>query len=150
MLRRLLTLIGAVVLSTVAQAGDGLTVGAHLRSWHSQPGYNNDNPGLYVRTAGGWTAGAYCNSLSRSERKPTAPDCRATTYVGRTWSMPLADGVEASLLVGAATGYQRGRITPVLAPSLRIGGDLAARITVIPPPNAKHAGVVHLTAEWRL
>jgi hypothetical protein len=140
MLRRLLTLIGAVVLSTVAQAGDtGITVGAHLRSWHSQPGYNNDNPGLYIRSADGWTAGTYRNS----ER-------RQSTYAGRTLSTHLGSHVEASLTLGAITGYRRAEVLPLVVPSLRIGSDIGLRIAYLPPIEKTGSHVVHIAAEWRL
>lgn len=70
-----------------APAGQGLTVGAHLVSWHSQPGYNGHNPGLYLRDADGWTVGAYRNSLSgrATQECPAAstpPSSGQTKHVG--------------------------------------------------------------------
>lgn len=60
--------------------GSGLTIGAHLGSWHSRPGYNNINPGLYVRDADGWTVGGYRNSLSHE----ASTDCSAAAMQAKT------------------------------------------------------------------
>lgn len=40
-------------------------IGLHLVSWHDEPGYNNTNPGVYVKSECGLTAGVYKNSFSR-------------------------------------------------------------------------------------
>ena len=91
------------------------TIGVHLVSWHSNPdacrGYingpcNNTNPGLYVRTSGGWVAGGYYNSVERP-----------TVYVGRSWT--LAERGRASLDVAAlaATGYPAAPVIPLVTPT---------------------------------
>src|SRR5438045_253932 len=50
-----------------APPAEAVTVGLHLASVHlPKRDFNNTNPGLYVRTDGGWTAGAYRNSLNRT------------------------------------------------------------------------------------
>lgn len=40
-------------------------IGLHMASWHSEPGYTGFNPGLYIRTECGITAGALRNSKGR-------------------------------------------------------------------------------------
>jgi hypothetical protein len=138
-IRAIVTLIGALVLSAAAQAGDGITVGAHIASWHSEPGYNNTNLGAYLRTADGWTVGTYFNS----QRKQSA-------YAGRTFSTQLADQVEASVTVGAITGYKLAPVLPLLVPSLRIGGDVGLRLAYLPPIEKQGTHVAHVSVEWSL
>lgn len=144
------TLAAGVLVAEQAQA-QGLTVGAHLASWHSEPGYNDRNPGLYARTAEGWTAGAYCNSESRSPLFPTAPACRVSAYAGRTWGRAIAPGLSADLTAGLITGYERAGVLPMVVPSLRIGtADLALRLAAIPRIDPKRGShVVHVMVEGR-
>ena len=126
-----------------AEAGEGsLTIGAHLGSWHSEPGFINLNPCLYLRTAAGWTAGGYRNSVRRN-----------SAYAGWTGGLDLADGLRAELTLGAITGYPAAPVLPLAAPSLRIGPSTgpALRLTVLPKVHPKQgAHVAHLSAEWRL
>lgn len=130
-----------------AEAGEGsLTIGAHLGSWHSEPGYNNTNPGLYLRTAVGWTVGGYRNSVRRN-----------STYAGWTGGVEITTSLRAELTLGAITGYPAAAVLPLAAPSLRIGAGNhtsagpALRLTVLPKVHPKQgAHVAHLSAEWRL
>lgn len=39
-------------------------VGLHIGSWHSEPGYNNSNPGFNAQWKNGLMAGFYENSES--------------------------------------------------------------------------------------
>ena len=55
---------------------EGLVIGLHVVSLHSSPGLNNTNPGVYVKTQAGYTAGTYFNS----ER-------RQSFYLGRTFNV---------------------------------------------------------------
>lgn len=137
--RRIGAALGAALAFCCAPA-EAQTIGLHLASWHSEPGYNNANPGLYLRTAGGWTAGGYRNSVRRN-----------STYAGWTGGVELATGLRAELTLGAITGYPAAAVLPLVAPSLRIGGDTgpALRLTVLPKVHAKQgAHVAHLSTEW--
>jgi hypothetical protein len=117
----------------------GMTVGAHLATAHlgdhgaPREGWQNVNPGLYVRLANGITAGAYWNS----ERRTSA-------YAG--WTLATSDDRWA-LTVGAVTGY--GGVKPLLAPSVRIGltKAVSVRLTLLAAPKASPA--IHVSAERR-
>lgn len=137
-------LLGCLIAAGVTMCADARaqTIGAHLGSWHSEPGYNNANPGLYLRTAGGWTAGFYRNS-----------EWRTSAYAGWTASTEVAGPVRAELTLGLITGYRAAPVLPLLAPSLRIGGDTgpALRLTLLPKVHPKQgAHVAHLSTEWSL
>lgn len=128
--------IGALVLATPVKAE---TIGAHVGSWHSEPGFNNVNPGAYYRDDSGATIGAYRNSIRR-----------VSTYAGWTWSKPITQGVQASVTAGVITGYDGG-VMPMAIPSLRVevGEHLAVRTIVIPKIDPKQGThVVHLAVEW--
>ena len=133
---RLLALVFAVLLVMAASGAQAQTVGLHLGSWHSAPGFNNVNPGLYLRTADGWTLGAYRNSY------------RVTTaYAGRTWET-AGDGLRVSVTAGLATGYAHPWL---VAPSASIPlGPVRARIVVIPGIGQGQASAAHLTVETTL
>jgi hypothetical protein len=137
------TLLALTTLSSCAPAhAEGLTIGAHLGSWHSQPGFNNANPGLFVRAKSGLTAGVYRNSIRRT-----------STYVGYTASWAITPRVDASVTVGAITGYTVAPVMPMVVPSLRVGltEQLSARVIYIPRVHEKQgADVLHLALEWSL
>ena len=116
------------------------TIGLHLGSKHEAQGMNNVNPGVYVRDARGWTAGAYLNSV-----------CRASLYVGRTWESPQWHGLSAAVTVGAVTGYERS-VTALLVPSVAYSGAIGTvRLGIVPrPPVAGGQGALHLMVERAL
>lgn len=143
------------------------TMGVHLYSVHApaKDYQNNENPGLYIRTAEGWTAGVYRNTLRRT-----------SVYAGYT-----VDYAPFSLTVGAISGYQRkyervvagpngecdngtgfryctqqtgatrGAITLLLAPSVALPPVLGAvpRVSYV-PGLAGAANVFHLSLERKL
>jgi len=153
-------LLTLLLLSTAAHAD---TLGVHAVSWHDQPGYNNRNPGVYYATDDGIVIGAYRNS-QRSN----------TVYAGKILERNLTENVAVSVTLGLATGYctytkrseavlstnkrilgyrdvieRRERVvTPLIAPSIRLGGDYAVRITAIPSTRWT-AGVIHASLEVR-
>ena len=133
---RLLALVFAVLLVMAASGAQAQTLGLHLGSWHSAPGFNNLNPGLYLRTADGWTLGAYRNSY------------RVTTaYAGRTWET-AGDGLRVSVTAGLATGYAHPWL---VAPSASIPlGPVRARVVVIPGVGQGQASAAHVTVETAL
>lgn len=124
----------ATLLTTAATAG---TVGLHLGSWHDVDGYNNTNPGAYVRTDAGLTLGTYRNSIR--ER---------SNYAGYTWTAARTSGAQLDLSLVAITGYAQHAI-PALIPSVRIGQH--TRIAVIPAisaPMVQSPLTVHLMVEF--
>lgn len=113
----------------------GFTIGMHLLTLHSAPGYESQNLGIYGRhAASGITAGLYRNS-----------EGRASVYLGQTFE--TADR-RFALTVGAVGGYRERAAAPLVVPSMRIGGDaLAARLSVIPKPPGADAWGLHLSIE---
>lgn len=110
------------------------TVGIHAVSWHEKDGMNNVNPGIYGRWDNGFTAGTYYNS----ER-------RQTFYAGWTF----ADSSDTfAVTVGAATGYMRASVVPILVPSVRLPmtDRFSLRVSVAP---VKDAAAIHLSFEGR-
>jgi hypothetical protein len=107
------------------------TYGLHLASYHTAPGNNNVNPGLYVRTDGALSVqtGAYYNSLRRS----TVYGMANATYHAVTVSL------------GAATGY-RSDVVPMLAVSYRADHW---RLSYVPKFGTLNKGhVLHLSYEF--
>lgn len=115
---------------------NGLVIGVHLLSAHSQAGMNNENPGLYVRAQSGLTAGFYRNSLERQ-----------TSYAG--WTFETENKVLALSVVGAS-GYRPGvQVIPMLSAHIPLATDLAARVGYVPkPPGLQGSHVLHLMVEW--
>lgn len=119
-----------------------LILGLHLFSIHAPalPEQNNVNLGAYVRHESGFTAGIYRNTLDRT-----------SVYAGYTIGDRLA------LTVGAVTGYQKeivngktvgasgGKLTLMLAPSVRLG---PVRMSYIPRVGASNpCNVFHFSVE---
>ena len=84
----------ALLLAVAAASVSAQTFGLHLASVHAPhaPNMNEVNPGLYVTTKDGWTAGFYRNTWRRT-----------TVYGGRTFN--VIGPVDATL--GLHTGYKR-------------------------------------------
>lgn len=136
--------IGAA--GAVAGPAKAATVGVHVGSWHSNPGYNNVNPGVMARADSGLTAGAYCNSESRSERFPTAPRCQLAAYAGYHRDWDLAPGLKVGLTGGVLTGYSRAQVLPFVVPSLLIGDHV--RLIYAPKVEPKGVQTVSLVLEF--
>lgn len=112
------------------------TVGVHLVSTHGDDGYNNTNPGIYVRFDNGFTVGSYLNSYKRQ-----------STYVGYTLEH-RAETLSAAVTVGAVTGYRKA-VMPLLVPSVAYHiGPNAVRVAYAPkPPQGGGSWCLHLMAE---
>lgn len=127
-------------LAGIAGPADAQTIGLHLGSKHSAAGYNNVNPGLYLRSADGWTAGAYRNSVRRT-----------SVYAGWTGGIDITSGVRAEVTAGFITGYPVAAVLPMAVPSLRVSltDEVAARVIFIPSISPKFgAHVVSFAIEW--
>lgn len=120
-------------------------VGVHLASWHSKPGYNNANPGMYVRLSNGLVMGAYRNSLEKT-----------SVYVGAHFDVALSEHAIAGLTAGVVNGYPGNKwrigrdVVPLLVPSLAldVGRGVFARISLIPNAGGVNGtSVVHVSLE---
>lgn len=125
-----LAVLAAAALACACASAD--TVGLHLGSYHpGRPDLNPINPGAYVRTDKGWTAGAYVNSIKR-----------ISAYAGRTFSKG-----RFSVTVGAITGYEGPLVQPLVVPSIYLGKGF--RVVYV-PQFEKAAQTIHLTYEWSI
>jgi hypothetical protein len=154
---------------------NGLVIGVHLFSAHSRDGMNNVNPGVFVRTPSGFTAGAYENSVSGTRYAGAGEPRRISTYAA--WSFETSDG-RFALTVGGATGYGRraqviclesnaqgctttqqlnhvSTVVPFAVPSVRlpIAGNVSGRIgyifTPAIGPSTKPVHAAHLMLEFQ-
>lgn len=136
MRHRLIILVTVCAALLGARADAQTTVGLHAASHHwPARDYSNINPGAYVRTTEGWTAGFYRNSLRR-----------VSVYAGRTFSTQLGV-VEASITLGAISGYDR-RVPLLAVPSVAVPvGAARVRLAVVPRAEKEGAAVLHLSVE---
>jgi hypothetical protein len=124
------------LLAFVASAATAQTVGVHTVSVHEHSGFNNVNPGLYVRLDNGLTAGFYKNSYSRE-----------SGYLAYT--IETDRQVSVALTVGGVTGYPTARVMPLVVPSVAYHFDQSAvRLGIVPrPPKTGSAAALHLMVE---
>ena len=112
------------------------TWGVHVASQHlpAKQRYNNLNPGLYYRTADGWVAGGYMNSLTRP-----------SLYLGHTFG----EG-RFAVTVAAVTGYAHP-VQPLIVPSAELFtlNGAAVRLAYIPRVEKRIGShVLHLMVEY--
>ncbi len=111
-----------------------LTFGFHLGSQHT-PDHggraNNLNPGAYLVLPNGITAGFYKNSLHKD-----------TFYAGYT----TAEWMRLRLTVGAASGYQKDGLIPIIVPTVRLftAYDWNLKLAYIPKIDSKSSEIWHL------
>lgn len=138
-----------LMLALFAGAVNADTIGLHVASAHSKPGFNNTNPGVYYVADNGATAGAYCNSESKSALFPHAKRCDVSAYAGYTVTTDIGPA-RLSATIGVITGYARGT-TPMVLPTVSTVGTVGGfrpRIAFIPKIDPKRgAHVVHLMLE---
>ena len=121
-------------------------IGLHLATYHAAPSYTvpdgsirqyqGSNPGVYVVSPEGLTAGVYRNSRDRT-----------SVYAGWSYRSPHPYG-DWGLTLGAATGYDTpGGVTPMVVPSVRLG---PVRLAVFPKVQRRNqTAAVHLSVEYR-
>jgi hypothetical protein len=109
------------------------TIGLHLASAHAHGGYNNSNPGIYLRLDNGVTFGTYRNS-----------DRRQSAYLAYTWESTEWHRFSAGLTAGGVTGYDR-KVSPMLVPSVAFSG---VRLGIVPRPRGG-SSALHLMVEHR-
>ena len=116
-------------------------IGLHLVSQHTEPGYNNVNPGVYVRSECGITAGVYKNSFRRG-----------SVYISYSYD-PKDLPIWAS--VGAITGYRKlpgtnFRLSPLAIVGLKTPEYKGYRLRLGYIPHVEpmtHTNVFHLMLE---
>ena len=120
-------------------AASFIAVGLNLGSAHSEPGYNNVNPGIYAVTQSGVAFGVYKNSVRET-----------SVWAGyRLESQPLGP-FRAALLVGGVTGYSNALFSPMVSPSVSATvGSYTARLSYLPrhPTKQNSSDAVHLSVE---
>ena len=129
------------LLAFVASAATAQTVGIHTVSVHEHSGFNNVNPGLYLRYASGLTAGFYRNSYRRE-----------SAYLGYTIETPQWRDFSAAVTVGGVTGYPAASVMPLVVPSIAYHFDQSTvRLGIVPrPPKTGAAAALHLMFEQHL
>lgn len=122
------------------------TIGVHVVSMHmpARPDQNNQNLGLYVRSADGWTLGGYRNTLRRT-----------SLYAGGTMSLlgplDLTAGVISGYQDKGGKGHSRGALSPLLAFSYALPVavlGVTPRVTYVPGHLVKASDVLHLSFEF--
>jgi hypothetical protein len=147
-LRLVILVVSCVYLVTPANALAQLVsplvaLGLHVASLHSEPGFEGNNPGVFVRWANGTTVGALRNSYGNT-----------SFYGGWLWTDKVFG--RYALFLGAASGYgnteERRSLVPILGPSARfeISESIALRLTYFPEPRQGGAQVLHLNLEFPL
>lgn len=135
-MKTLSALIISLFLINPAIASDTV-VGVHIGSWHSEKGYNNKNPGVFVRKNNIQT-GIYKNSVDKT-----------TAYVGLTKDVQVVKNLSVGGMVGVGTGYSKS-VVPMLVTSVKIGDNV--RISYIPEIKTKKfytPHVVHASVEFK-
>lgn len=127
--------------------------GLHLGSKHGirmpeGKALNDTNPGVYVRHQG-YTLGFFRNSWSGVSFNGEARE-RWSVHASRDFSYQVAPDAEASLSVGAITGYPVALVLPLVLPSIRIGQVLGVRVIYIPKIlSAQTTDTLHVSVETR-
>lgn len=135
-MKTLSALIVSLFFINVAIASDTV-VGVHVASWHSEKGYNNSNPGVFVRKNNIQT-GIYKNSVNKT-----------TVYAGVTKDVQITKNISVGGMLGAATGYSNS-VVPMLVTSVKIGDNV--RVSYIPQVKTKKfytPHVVHASVEFK-
>ena len=101
------------------------TYGLHLGTVHSKSGYNDINPGAYVRTKEGYTGGFYYNSENH-----------LSMYAGKQFFNHV--------MVGVVTGYEHTYQLAVV-PNFRVDN---VRVFYLPPSNAKAPHAISFAWEF--
>lgn len=118
--------------------GEPAVVGVHTLTRHDPShGANDVNPGLYVITDKGWTAGTYYNSHFRQ-----------TWYAGYT----TPEWFRVRLTASFNTGYNAWP-TATLVPTVRLhtfDNGATLRLGGGPKIEEKGQSIQHLLVEWKL
>ncbi|MDH5452226.1 MAG: hypothetical protein OEX14_02630 [Paracoccaceae bacterium] len=115
-----------------------VAIGLHVASWHSAPGFNGTNPGVYGRWDCNTQAGAFWNSESR-----------VSAYGAYTWEYEKWN-LRPFVSVGAVTGYKVSPVLPLATAGVGYDfGDTTFRVAYLPGGFAKIPHTVHFFIEKR-
>jgi hypothetical protein len=113
------------------------TIGLHLGSVHDKPGFNDTNPGIYLKTDSGITVGTVYNSVRKQG-----------FYAGYTFVKMLTNSIEASVTLGGITGYKM-TVTPMVIPSVayKFSSGYSVRSAFLAKINSDGANAVTFMLE---
>jgi hypothetical protein len=132
-MKRFLTTL-SLLLSTAVVASPCETVGVHALSFHDKAGYNTFTPGIYCKTASGWTAGMLRNS-----------EGRFGAYAGKTFE---TQSKAFAVTLGGITGYESA-VTPLVVPSLLVPNTGVRLSWLSKVPKTKGASALHISYEMK-
>ena len=132
-MKRTLTLIAALSPLVIGAT----TLGLHIGSQHDKPGFNDTNPGVYIRLDNGSTFGTVLNSMNRQ-----------SFYAGMTWDRRVTDNTQVSLTAGGITGYAMP-VTPMVIPSVayRVAPGVRVRGALLFRVHQDGANAIHMSIE---
>lgn len=116
-----------------------LAVGLHLATIHSQDGFNDINPGAYIRTDCNIVAGAYYNSESNM-----------SAYAGMVFEKPLGR-LTPFIVAGVVVGYESYPVGPLLTPgiAIEVSEHVAVRLAYLPGGIEKSPHGLHAALEFK-
>ena len=128
------------------------TIGLHIGSKHSTPGFNDANPGVYGHWAdasgNGWALGTYLNS--ERAQSVWGGYSLSSPKLGLGSAGSRAFAASAGLTLGGVTGYRAAKLMPLILPSAALHmGNAAARLTYLPKVEKRGAAALHLSLEYR-
>jgi len=128
-------------LMLLAGSASAQTVGIHTFSIHEKSGFNNTNPGLYVRHDNGVTYGFFKNSYRRD-----------SAYLAYTVETEEWKNFTLAMTVGGVSGYPAAQVMILAVPSITYHfGQSAVRIGIVPrPPRTGAASALHLMFETHI
>lgn len=99
-----------------------IAMALHVATLHSEPGYENFNPGVSAQLDCNIAAGIYRNS-----------EGRPSVFGGYVFEKQY-DRVTPFLLVGAVTGYEDWPVAPLVSPgvAVRVTDSVSVRFSYIP------------------
>ena len=119
-------------------------VGLHLASWHADPGYNNFNPGFFVRSD--------CEILKAQPQFGTFynSESKISAYGALEWEYDREATLTPFLTLGAATGYEAYPLVPVVSAGWRIlFGDIGVGAGYTPPFGDYGSHLIHAVVDLR-
>lgn len=121
------------------------TVGLHLVSTHSAPGYNNANHGIFVRWADESGQGAGIGIIRNSHSM-------TSVWAGYSFTTPsiTAAKLRGELTLGVISNYPKCEICPLvqIGGSAAIGSQARVHLGWSPKPRPDAASVTHLSTSW--
>lgn len=134
--KKLLLTLSSVFLISCTSAYAETTVGVHVGSWHSEPGFNNKNPGVFV-IHNGFTLGTYYNSNKYQ-----------SYYAGYTFKKQLNSIFSVQVTAGA---IKYDKFYPMILPTLGINNSLISGTTYIgyiPKISYTKSHIIHVMHGW--